>query len=349
MKKQLTLVWLVLAAVVAGPLVLKPLGRIASPSWAASAPAVKIPPVLSFATAAEGTNSYIIGGAFANVLQKYLKVKVAIEPSGAANRWVPLMAQKEVDFGLHCSYPDMHDAYYGTAGYQKMGPQPVMGFIDGHIVPWGLISNDSKIKTIYDLKGKRLYGRITGQSLYLRNIPALLAAAGLTGKVEVLTFPNVNEAARGLAEGRADALVYLPTVAALMEVSRTSHLYAVTVPKEVVEKVHQGDASIMYGIWKKGEAFAAQDTPSMFFGCGMAVRASLAPGVVETILRTLYDHYDEYKGAHSVLPEWSLKNAIRIHVIPFHPGAIAYFKEKGIWTAAAEKRNQELISQRRSR
>ena len=345
MKKRLALTWLVIAVVTG--LLLEPASRIVSPSSAASAPATKIPPILSFATAAEGTNSYIIGGAFANILKKYLNVKVAIEPSGAASRWVPLMAKEEVDFGLHCSYPDMHDAYYGTEGYQKMGPQPVLGFVDGHIVPWGLISNDPKIKTVYDLKGKRLYGRITGQSLYLRNIPALLSAAGLAGQVEVLTFPNVNEAARGLAEGRADALVYLPTVAALMEVSRTSHLYAVAVPKEVVEKVHTGDASIMYGVWKKGEAFAAQDTPSMFFGCGMTVRESLAPEVVAAILRTLYEHYDEYKGSHSVLPEWTLKNAIRIHVIPFHPGAISYFKEKGIWTAAVEKQNQELIARRR--
>jgi TRAP transporter TAXI family solute receptor len=346
MKKQFALALLVMAAV-PGPLLLESLARIASPSLAASAPVPKIPPILSFATAAEGTNSYIIGGAFANVLKKYLNVKVAIEPSGAANRWVPLMAREEVDFGIHCSYPDMHDAYYGASGYQKMGPQPVFGFVDGHIVPWGLISNDPNIKTVYDLKGKRLYGKITGQSLYERAIPALLSAAGLTGQVEVLTFPNVNEAARGLAERRADAVVYLPSVAPLLEVSRTNRLYAVAVPKEVVDKVNKVDASIMYGTWKKGEAFAAQDTPSMFFGCGMTVRESLAPEVVATILRTLYGHYDEYKGSHSVMPQWSLENSIRLHVIPFHVGAIAYFKEKGIWTAAAEKRNQELIAQRR--
>lgn len=316
-------------------------------SWAASTPAPNLPPILSFATAAEGTSSYIVGGAFASILKKYLSVKVAIEPSGAANRWVPLMARQEVDFGIHCSYPDMHDAYYGNLGYQKMGPQSVFSFADGHIVPWGLISNDSNIKTVYDLKGKRLYGKIVGQSLYDRGVPALLSAAGLTGQVELLTFPNVGEAARGLAERRADGLVYLPSVAPLLEVSRTSRLYAVAVPKEVVDKVNKVEPSIMYGVWKKGDAFAAQDTPSMFFGCGMAVRETLSPEAVSVILRTLYSHYDEYKGSHAVLPEWSAENGIRLHVIPFHPGAISYFKEKGIWTAQVEKRNQELIARRR--
>jgi len=346
MKKGSRFLWLLLFTL-AVSLILGDSRKITPFTWAASDPAPKLPPVLSFATAAEGTSSYLVGGAFASILKKYLSIKVAIEPSGAANRWIPLMARQEVDFGIHCSYPDMHDAYYGFLGYKQMGPQPVLSFADGHIVPWGLISNDANIKTVTDLKGKRLYGKLVGQSLYERGVPALLSAAGLTGQVEVLAFPNVGEAARGLAEGRAEAVVYLPTVAPLLEVSRTSRLYAVAVPKEVVDKVNKIEPSIMYGVWKKGEAFAAQDTPSMFFGCGMVVRETLSPAVVSTILKTIYDHYDEYKGSHSVLPEWTAENGIRIHVTPFHAGAVRYYKEKGLWTAQVEKRNQELIAKRR--
>ena len=346
MKKMSIFLWLSLLAP-ALLLVLEIAPQAVSPSWAASAPAPKLPPVLSFATAAEGTTSYIVGGAFANILKKYLAVKATIEPSGAATRWVPLMARQEVDFGIHCAYPDMNDAYYGLAGYQKMGPQPVLSFADGHVVPWALMANNANIKTIYDLKGKRLYGRIVGQSLYERGIPALLSSAGLTGQVQVLTFPNIGEAARGLAEGRADALVYLPMVAPLLEVNRTTPLHAVAVPKEVADKVNKIEPALMFGIWKKGVAFAAQDTPSLFQGCGMAVRETLDPAVVAAISKTVYAHYDEYKGSHSVLPEWSAENGVRLHMTPFHPGAIAAFKEKGLWTAQVERRNQELIGRRR--
>ena len=346
MKKRLLFICLLLLA----PALLLVFGN--SPktiplSWAASSPAPKLPAIVSFATAAEGTTSYIAGGAFANILKKYLSIRATIEPSGAATRWVPLMAGQEVDFGIHCSYPDMNDAYFGLAGYQKMGPQPVLSFADGHIVPWALMTNDPNIKTVYDLKGKRLYGRIVGQSLYERGVPALLSSAGLTGQVEVVTFPNVGEAARGLVEGRADALLYLPMVAPVLEATRARQLYAVAVPKDVVDKVDKIEPTLMFGIWKKGVAFAAQDTPSLFQGCGMAVRETLSPAVVSIILKTIYDHYDEYKGSHSVLPEWSPDNGIRIHVTPFHPGAISYFKEKGLWTAEVEKRNQELVTKRR--
>ncbi|MBI2997227.1 MAG: TAXI family TRAP transporter solute-binding subunit [Deltaproteobacteria bacterium] len=345
MKKYYAFVWLVIA--LAALLSTGSLHNLSPSIWAASSPAPKLPQIVSFATAAEGTTSYIAGGAFASILSKYISVKATIEPSGAATRWVPLMARQEVDFGIHCAYPDMNDAYYGLAGYQKMGPQPILSFADGHIVPWALMTNDPNIKTVYDLKGKRLYGRIVGQSLYERGVPALLSSAGLTGQVEVVTFPNVVEAARGLVEGRADALLYLPMVAPVLEATRARQLYAVAVPKDVVDKVNKIEPGLMFGIWKKGLAFAAQDTPSMFQGCGMAVRETLSPAVVSTILKTIFDHYDEYKGSHSVLPEWTPANGIRIHVTPFHPGAISYYKEKGLWTAEVEKRNQELIAKRR--
>ena len=345
MKKHYAFVWLVIA--LAALLSTGSLHNLNPSIWAASSPAPKLPAIVSFATAAEGTTSYIAGGAFANILSKYVSIKATIEPSGAATRWVPLMARQEVDFGIHCAYPDMNDAYYGLAGYQKMGPQPILSFADGHIVPWALMTNDPNIKTVYDLKGKRLYGRIVGQSLYERGVPALLSSAGLTGQVEVVTFPNVIEAARGLVEGRADALLYLPMVAPVLEATRARQLYAVAVPKDVVDKVNKIEPALMFGIWKKGLAFAAQDTPSLFQGCGMVVRETLSPAVVSTILKTIYNHYDEYKGSHSVLPEWTPENGTRLHVTPFHPGAISYYKEKGLWTAEVEKRNQELIGKRR--
>ncbi len=43
----------------------------------------------------------------------------------------------------------------------------------------------------------------------------------------------------------------------------------------------------------------------------------------------------------------SAGNGIRLHITPFHPGAIAAFKEQGLWTAQVERRNQELIGRRR--
>jgi hypothetical protein len=58
-----------LTAAVAGTLLMSLSALIPPHAWAASAAAPKMPPVLSFATAAEGTTSYIVGGAFANLLK----------------------------------------------------------------------------------------------------------------------------------------------------------------------------------------------------------------------------------------------------------------------------------------
>jgi TRAP-type uncharacterized transport system substrate-binding protein len=68
---------------------------------------------------------------------------------------------------------------------------------------------------------------------------------------------------------------------------------------------------------------------------------------VYLIIKTIYSHPDEYKGVHAVLRQWTPKNAVRIHVSPFHPGAIRYFKETSVWTSEMEKHNQDLIAKRR--
>ncbi|MDO8634812.1 MAG: hypothetical protein Q7R34_01015, partial [Dehalococcoidia bacterium] len=57
-------------------------------------PAAKLPPVMSIATAGVGTTSYIVASAFSEVISKYTGTKIAVEPSGAAARWIPLMKTK---------------------------------------------------------------------------------------------------------------------------------------------------------------------------------------------------------------------------------------------------------------
>jgi len=41
--------------------------------------------------------------------------------------------------------------------------------------------------------------------------------------------------------------------------------------------------------------------------------------------------------------EWSLQGAVKNPEIPFHTGAIKYYKEKGVWSGQLEERQKELL------
>ena len=61
-------------------------------------------------------------------------------------------------------------------------------------------------------------------------------------------------------------------------------------------------------------------------GCLQEMDASL----VYNILKAFLEHQQELAMAHGEMRKFTLKNAAVDSPIPFHPGAVKYFKEKGI-------------------
>lgn len=312
-----------------------------------SAEAAELPALLSIGVAPEGTVTYILGVAFGNIIQKYTSVRRVVSvPTGGTPRWVALMNDRKLEFGLEIGTLHALEAYNGIGTFKEQGPQPLLALMSGHEGPFGLSTTDPNVKTVYDLKGKRFYYNQIGNPIGEAIAPVLLEVAGLKGQVKLLTFSNIVEAAEGLRQGKADAVLYIVAVTPLLELARTKGLYAVAIPKEVQDKVKKELPWVTFTIFKAGYAFATQDTPSISLNASMAVREDLDPTVTYTILSTILGHYDDYKDVHTDAKQWTLQNTTRLHFIPYHPGAIKYYKEKGMWTDEMEKRNRELIAKR---
>lgn len=333
------------AATTPAPATPAPITPTPRPATPAATPAVKMPAVLSIATAGVGTTSYIVASAFAEITQKYLGAKVSVEPSGAAARWIPLMKTGEIDFGIHCSPPDIKDAYYGQLYWKAQGPQPVFQVAIGHVQPYGFFTTDPNIKKIADLKGKKLYAEMKGMRVIDQIRTVLLRESGLKpGDVEVLVFSDINEAVKGVQEGKAVGAFYLPTVLPVVELDRAKPLYGIPVPKEIVDKVTAEVPEIGFMTWRKGEGVGKEDIPYPALPCGMAGRGDLAPEVVATFLDTVYSHYNEYKDKHPILKQWTPEQAIYIIPSPVHPGAMKYLKDKGVWKAQHEQLQQKALA-----
>jgi TRAP-type uncharacterized transport system substrate-binding protein len=58
------------------------------------------------------------------------------------------------------------------------------------------------------------------------------------------------------------------------------------------------------------------------------------PGIDENlaygILKTLFEHKEEVALGHAVGKDLKLENAVLNSPLPYHPGAIKYFTEKGL-------------------
>jgi hypothetical protein len=66
-------------------------------------------------------------------------------------------------------------------------------------------------------------------------------------------------------------------------------------------------------------------------------------GEVYAIVKAMVDHYDDYKSAAKGALGWKLDNQNMQWAMPYHNGAIKYFKEAGKWDAAAQKHQDMLV------
>ena len=78
---------------------------------------------------------------------------------------------------------------------------------------------------------------------------------------------------------------------------------------------------------------------------GIAAGAHNDTETVYQVVKTIYDHHDEWKSVHPIARRWNVKHAIDNAVQPFHEGAVRYYKEKGIWDAQMEAKQKELLNQ----
>ena len=128
---------------------------------------------------------------------------------------------------------------------------------------------------------------------------------------------------------------------------RTKMMY-VDIPRDKMETiVKELGPAFHIGVIPKGTYTGhTKDALAPALSASLVVAENLSTETVYVIVKALFDHYNDFKLSHKTARYWTVKNALEKFHIPFHDGAIKYFKEKGAWTAQTEKKQQELLSAR---
>jgi len=72
--------------------------------------------------------------------------------------------------------------------------------------------------------------------------------------------------------------------------------------------------------------------------------ATVDPDIVYNVVKAMDKGYNIYKDMHKAMPAFQIKNAIKDpSPVPYHDGAIRYFKEVGIWTPEMDKWQAEQL------
>jgi len=189
---------------------------------------------------------------------------------------------------------------------------------------------DSNIKTLADLRGKRLSVGAPKSGTEL-NSRAILAAAGLSykdiGKVEYLPFA---ESVELMKNRQLDATLQSAGlgVASLRDLSASTEISLVSVPKEVVDKI--GPPFVSVNIPANTYTGQDKDVPTAAVANYLVTSSAVSDDLAYEMTRLIFENLPELANAHAAGKEIKLETAATGNPIPLHPGAIRYYEEKGL-------------------
>jgi TRAP transporter TAXI family solute receptor len=162
----------------------------------------------SFGTGKQGSFTYSAGAAIAKIASDN-GMNLRLQPFGGQSAFVPGINAGEIHFGI-ANELETHYAVTGEAIY-KGKPQKNLRVLTilTPLYSEMFVRKDSNIKTIADLKGKRVAAGYFSQRVLHVLTQGELANGGLTlNDIQQVPVPNVVGGADELAKGKADAFMF---------------------------------------------------------------------------------------------------------------------------------------------
>jgi hypothetical protein len=190
-------------------------------------------------------------------------------------------------------------------------------------------SQESGIKTLADLKGKRLSVGAPASGTEL-NARAILAAAGMSyedlGQVEYLPFA---ESVELMKNRQLDATLQSAGlgVASIRDLATSVPITVVEVPADLVTKAgapYQA-ATIPAGTYDGQDADVQTAAVQNF----LVTHSEVADDVVYAMTKATFENLDDLQTAHAAAKDIKLEGAAANPPAPLHPGAERYFREAG--------------------
>lgn len=358
-----SVVLLVLMALLAGCAAPAPPAPAPVPTAAAPAPAPK--PAPSPVSAPQPSKevrliTHNVGGTFhtasvgvAKVISDNTPIKVVVIPTQGPLTYMPMLNSGEADIG----FPNELDAYYGFVSNQELGYKQrntnIRMLLPGGNIPPGLIPlvvrKDSPFKTIADLKGKRVAGGFSGNKIMWYQMQAHLALGGLEYK-DVVEVPvtDYTAALTALRENRVDATfggTYYG--AATLELNAAIGLRVMPMDPgnpayfKRFKELLPGFDAVKVG----PDMWLTDPTYAFTYKTSLITNAQFSEDTAYTIVKCIYDNYQKVAALGGNVKTWEPKVFFNPEPnVPYHPGTVKYYKEKGIWTPAVDKIQADLMA-----
>ncbi|MBQ9275078.1 MAG: TAXI family TRAP transporter solute-binding subunit [Succinivibrio sp.] len=289
---------------------------------------------LIFTTGGAQGTYYGFGGVLAGKISEVTSTTVTAITSGGSQANVEAMQDGDAQVGFVQTDVGAY-AYEGTRLFQeKVSDFSTVANL--YLEQVQIITTNPQIKTVADLKGRTVSVGAAGSGVYF-NAMDVLKAYGLDIEKDIKpTYQSFGDSAEAIQDGKIDAAFITagaPTTA-VTTLSTSKQVYLVSLDKEHVEALMKDSPYYSADTIKKDVYNTPDDISTVSVGAVVIARDDVSEADVYNFLSGIFDHLDDIKAAHAKGHELSLEKASSYQAVPYHKGAVRYFKEKGIEVAA---------------
>ena len=309
--------------------------------------------MLSIGTHGTGTNAYIMGSGAATAATTHSSYDVRAIATSGPNEWMPMITTKEMDMGVLNSW-EAHMAWLGKSDFDRLSGGkgfPVRSlFCAGFATMSALVPGDSDIYTAADLKGKNYVLNFTGSAGQTAQSKAFLANHNISeSDVVAISVPGTQQGIQALTEGRADVTGTANTGMAVVEELNATRgarfLNYDPSPEAAARALAEFFGYIELIQPAPGLTGVVEPTYMYIYEHYLVAREDLSEDAAYAVVKATYENYADYAPIHPRLEEMKPERFVSERAtVPYHPGAIKYYKEAGVWTDRMDALQEELLA-----
>lgn len=289
------------------------------------------------ASSAQGSFTFGVASAISKVVSQNTDLQMRVQATGGTNIWVPQLNSRIMDFGMLTTY----EAWLASEGrliYRNKNENLQAVSIMTPLTPGLFVRKDSNFHDIPSLKGARVSSGFTTQKIIGEVVKAHLANADLSySDVRQVPAPNVVRAADDFAQGKTDVLFFALGSGKILQASaKVGGVRFLSLdPSETAWRRLQKVIPMAYRVTvKPAKRFhgVIEESTAMAYDLLIITYAGQSDDVVYKVTKAIHDNRKAMYGVFPVLRQFSQKKmAKKIVTIPYHPAAIKFYEEKGLW------------------
>lgn len=294
--------------------------------------------IITVGTASVTGVYYPAGGAICRLMNRSRKesgLRCTVESTGGSINNLESIRKGDLDVGVVQS--DMlYNAYNGTDIFTDVGADKKLRILFAlHSEPFTVVARkDAKISEFDDLKGKRVSIGAPGSGMRA-TMEELMKRKGWTEK----TFAAVvdiksNDLASELCSGKVDAIVYAgghPN-GTIQQLTGSCETRLVNVTGKVIDDLVASHPFYSHAVIPGGMYNGnPKDTKTFGVDAILITSEDLGEDVAYEMVKSVFDHLEDFKTLHPVFSTLESRRMVRdADMAPLHPGALRYFREKGL-------------------